>query len=76
MLVHLCAFTQCVFYCLSLCGTVVWVCLADAFSGLEGVERVWEVHVWVGLVHHLVQRHDGVHHRHAFVVAAGPFGVL
>lgn len=35
-------------------ATFVRVCLADALSGLEGVEGVGEVDVGIGLVHQLV----------------------
>lgn len=61
---------------LSVPPAFVGVHLADALSGLEGVEGVGEVDVRVRLVHQLVQRHDGLHHPHAGVRAACPLCVL
>lgn len=57
-------------------GTFVRMGLADALSSLEGVKGVGEIHIRIRLVHQLVQGHNGVHHSHLSVVAAGPLRVL
>lgn len=54
----------------------VGVVSADSLCGLEGVEGVGEVHVRVGLIHQLIQRHYRLHHPHLTVVEAGPLRML
>lgn len=56
--------------------TLVGVGFPDAFSGLEGMEGVGEVHVWVRLVHQPVQHVHSFQDSH-FLVGEGPkLGVL
>ena len=56
--------------------TLVWVLPADALSSLEGVERVWEVDIRVGLIDQLVQTVNTLHHSHTRMSAARPFCML
>lgn len=65
-----------VYFCVRLRDTFVWMFFADALGSLEGVEGVGEVHVGIGLIHQLIQRHNSIHHPHVSVVAFGPFNVL
>lgn len=56
--------------------TLVRVSFPDALSGLEGMEGIGEVHVWVRLVHQPVQHVHSFQDGHFLVGEATKLGVL